>query len=163
MRRQWEIKKMDHPNLAIDISHGWINGVVELYLLVLIWLLFNIHAFASGGWPRGKGFALLPGFPGDSVSQSRSWGGGTEHEATWLRGFPQKWEEHAICVNSWVCFHRPPAHSPGLKDSTEAERNTQRLVHLWSSEIFFRKPLPALCFLMMARKERIGMCVAFMF
>lgn len=133
MRRQWKIKKMDHPNLAIDISHGWINGVVELYLLVLIWLLFNIHAFASGGWPWGKGFALLPGFPGDSVSQSRSWSRGTENEATCLREFTQKWKEHCNRLK----FIPTPL---GWRVALRQKGTLRRLVNLWSSEVFLGNP-----------------------
>ncbi len=64
---------MDHPNLCIDISHGWTNGPVELYSPVLIPRLLNIHALAPGGWPQGRRFALQSSLSRPTSTPTSSW------------------------------------------------------------------------------------------
>lgn len=150
---------MDHLNLAIDISHGWINGVVELYLLVLIWVLFNIHASASGGWPGGKRFALFPGFPRDWVSQSRSWGSVTYHVVACLKALTPETEGQELqCYGGHptqvVCLQRG---SPfWIWEVTHKQERTLRMVSLGSSGVILETP----CQLFSAAREKLE-CLLF--
>lgn len=130
---------MDHLNLAIDISHGWINGVVELYLLVLIWVLFNIHASASGGWPGGKRFALFPSFQRDSVSQTRSWDTVTYHEMASLKALTQETEGQEIrrmlrIPHMGGVFAEKPTNPFQTWEVTREQEGTLRRVSLGHSE-----------------------------
>lgn len=144
---------MDHLNLAIDISHGWINGVVELYLLVLIWVLFNIHASASGGWPGGKRFALCPSFLRASVSQNRSWATVTYHEMACLKALTQETEGQEIgSAAEDTTLRLSPPHFQIWGLTSEQEGTLRK-------KGFYRKfwgysgnPLPAVCILGSKRK-----------
>lgn len=79
---------MDHLIWLLTSLMVRINGVVELYLLVLIGLLFNIHAtFALGRLTTGPKFVLLLRLWRGSVSHSRSLDGLTGHEGDLVKSF----------------------------------------------------------------------------
>lgn len=65
-------------------------------MLVLIGLLFNIHAFALGGWTTGKGFVLLSP---EGLASTADLDGLTGHEVTWLRAFTQETGSMKYAIN----------------------------------------------------------------
>lgn len=151
---------MDHLNLAIDISHGWINGVVELYLLVLIWVLFNIHASASGGWPGGKRFALFPSFLRDSVSQSRSWGAVTYHDMACLKTLTQELEGQEIQSTTEDTPHRLSVCREALPSESEViqeQEGVLRMVSSGSSELILERLCQIVCILS-SKREAGNVC-----